>query len=117
MIFPYFIKEGFDFLNYYIDDLDKLHEIILFAYYPLLILFLGTFLEAVYIMCSFFRYNSKKVKILSLIFGIFLSFIILPLHIIINPILLIYIFIKNSGDCIDILLEMKLIANYAKENL
>ena len=117
MIFPYFIKEGFDFLNYYIDDLDKLHEIILFAYYPLLILFLGTFLEAVYIMCSFFRYNSKKVKILSLIFGIFLSFIILPLHIIINPILLMYIFIKNSGDCIDILLEMKLIANYAKENL
>ena len=116
MIFPYFIKEGFDFFIVFIEE-NEFKEIILFAYYSLLILFLGSFLEAVYFMCYFFRYSSKKVIILSIIFGIFLSFIILPLHIIINPILLMYIFIKNHCDYYDILSEMKMIANYAKENL
>jgi len=117
MFFPYLIKVGFDFFyDYIIYKIDRLHEIILFTYYLLLFLFLGSFLEAVYIICYIFKYRSKKLVIPFLILGIILSLIILPLHIVINPILLIYIFIKNKFKSGDILLEMEEVANYARKN-
>jgi len=117
MLFPYLFKVGFDFFyDYIVDKIDRSHEITLFTYYLLLFLFLGSFLEVVYIICYIFKYRSKKLVIPFLILGIILSLIILPLHIVINPILLIYIFIKNNFNSNDILLEMKEVANYARKN-
>ena len=118
MMLPYFIKEGIYFFFYEFNNgLDYFHEITLSVYYSFLILFMGSFLEAEYIMCNFFRYKSKKVLISSLILGFFLSLIILPCHIIINPILLMNFVIKNECNYNDLILDIKEFANYVNECL
>ena len=118
MMFPYFIKEGICFYIYeFINGLDYFHEITISVYYSLLILFIGSFLLAERIICDFLEYKSKIVKILCLFFGILLSFIFLPLHIIINPILLMYFIIKNECNCFNFISDIKEFANYVNDKL
>ena len=100
LFFPYIFKDGFySFLSEFCyiikfkySNLDQFpfH----FAFYSAQILFLGTFLGLIKILCKLL--NKKNTFIT--FFGILLGIAFFPFHIIINIIMLIYFFYKDGYD-------------------
>ena len=95
MIFIYFSRVNTNafFYQFYnnikinFNEKYKFHDITIFIYYVLFILFFGTFLKVI----SFLINKIETNKIIIYISGVTISLLIFPLHIIINPILLFFI--------------------------
>jgi hypothetical protein len=100
LFFPYIFKDGFDLflsefcfiIKFKYNNLDQFP--IHFAYYSAKILFLGTFLRLIKLLCTFL--NTKNTFII--LIGILLGLAFLPFHIIINIIMLIYFIYRKGYD-------------------
>ena len=100
LFFPYIFKDGFDLflsefcfiIKFKYNNIDQFP--IHFAYYSAKILFLGTFLRLIKLLCTFL--NTKNTFII--LIGILLGLSFLPFHIIINIIMLIYFIYRKGYD-------------------
>ena len=85
----------------------QFYDITIFTYYILFILFFGTFLKVI----SFLRSIIETNIIIIYISGITISLLIIPLHLIINPILLFFIFRNSKYNSEEILINLKKFIN------
>ena len=111
MIFIYAIKDNLEsFISEFYNNIKiqykvkyKFHLITIYTYYIILMLFTGTYFEVLFILKNIIKTNNKLFFIIGFIF----SLLIIPFHIIINPIILLLIGINNKCDSRKILIKIK----------
>ena len=106
-IFEFYNNIKINYKNKYI-----IHDTTIYTYYIFLILFSGTYLGVFFILKKIVKANNN----ISYIIGFIFSFLIIPLHIIINPIILILITINSNFNSKKILIKIKELVNCLKDN-
>ena len=124
MLFIYIFKESFNSFIYQFyynvrfnkNKFHRFHKITNSIYYLIIVLFMGTFLFATDLFIKCFNNKGKRKKIIFFILGYFLTFIISPLHIIINPFLFLYFINFTNCHFEDFINNIREFTNFSNVN-